>query len=92
MQEKEGQERKKFINVIKDDPYSLLSKEQIEYFEKMCAAIGQNVNPEGTFTVDGDLNNLVPFFIKFLSQGDLNDTAINFLLKLIDNKYVWMAV
>jgi hypothetical protein len=78
--------------VIKDDPYSLLSKEQIEYFEKMCLAMGQNVNPEGKFTVEGDLNNLLPFFLKFLSQGDLNDTAVNFLLKLIENRHVWTAI
>lgn len=88
----EGEERKKFINVIKDDPYSLLSKEQIEYFERMCAAISDNINPHGTFTVDGDLNNLIPFFLKFLGEGVLNDTGVWFLLKLIDNKYVWMGV
>lgn len=58
----------------------------------MCAAIAQNVNPQGTFTVDGDLNNLVPFFLKFLGQGDLNDTGVCFLLKLIDNKYVWKGI
>lgn len=90
--EQEGEERKKFINVIKDNPYSLLTKEQIEYFEKMCAAIAQNVNPEGRFTVEGDLNNLLPFFLKFLSQADLNDTAVSFLLKLIDNRHIWAGI
>lgn len=58
----------------------------------MCNAISLNINPEGTFTVDGDLNNLLPFFLKFLGESALNETGINFLLKLIDNKYVWMGV
>jgi hypothetical protein len=77
--------------VIKDDPYSLLTKEQIEYFEKMCLAVSQNVNPEGCFTVEGDVNNLMPFFLKFLSQAELNDTAAHFLIKLIDNRHVGLA-
>lgn len=58
----------------------------------MCNAIALNINPEGTFTVDGDLNNLLPFFLKFLGEATLNETGINFLLKLIDNRYVWMGV
>lgn len=58
----------------------------------MCNAISNNINPEGNFTVEGDLNNLLPFFLKFLGESTLNQTSINFLLKLIDNKYVWMGV
>jgi histone H3/H4 len=90
--EQEGEERKKFVNVIKDDPYSLLSKEQIDYFDKMCVAISDNINPQGSFTVEGDLNNLLPFFLKFLGEGELNDTGACFLLKLIDNKYIWLGI
>jgi hypothetical protein len=58
----------------------------------MCSAISQNINPEGKFTVDGDLNNLLPFFLKFLGEYELNQTGICFLLKLIDNKKVWAGV
>lgn len=42
-----------------------------------------NVNPKGTFTLDGDLNSLLPFFLKFLGETPLNETGVWFLMKLI---------
>lgn len=64
----------------------------MDYFTKMCQAINDNVNPDGNFTVNGDLNNLLPFFLKFLGENELNDTGACFLLKLIENKFIWKAV
>jgi hypothetical protein len=64
----ENEERKKLVNVIKDDPYSLLTTEQLDYFQLMCEAMTSNINPKGNFTVEGDLNSLLPFFLKFLGQ------------------------
>jgi hypothetical protein len=58
----------------------------------MCFAINQNNISQGNFTVDGDLNNLLPFFLKFLGESEINETGICFLLKLIDNRYVWLGV
>jgi hypothetical protein len=58
----------------------------------MCFAINQDNNSQGNFTVDGDLNNLLPFFLKFLGEREINETGICFLLKLIDNRYVWLGV
>jgi hypothetical protein len=58
----------------------------------MCSAINHDNNSQGNFTVDGDLNNLLPFFLKFLGEREINETGICFLLKLIDNRYVWLGV
>lgn len=58
----------------------------------MCLGITDDINPSGNFTVEGDINNLVPFFLKFLGQEELNDTGVCFLLRLIDNKNVWIAI
>ena len=67
----------------------MLTEEQQDYFFSMCGAIEQDINPNGTFTLQGDLNSLLPFFLKFLGEKEPNDTGICFLLKLIDNKHIW---
>lgn len=79
-------------NIIRDNPYALLTEEQQDYFISMCEAIDLNINPNGNFTLQGDLNSLLPFFLKFLGEKELNDTGICFLLKLIDNKHIWESI
>ena len=34
----------------------------------------------------------MPFLLKLLGSIELNETAITFLLKMLDNKYIWKAV
>lgn len=34
----------------------------------------------------------MPFILKLLGSIELNETAITFLLKLLDNKYIWQAI
>jgi hypothetical protein len=34
----------------------------------------------------------MPFFLKQLSEKELNDVGLNFLLRLLDNKYIWRAI
>jgi hypothetical protein len=58
--------------VIKDDPYSLLTKEQLDYFVKITSIIATNPTPVPNFNVEGDLNNLLPFFLKYLGQTQPN--------------------
>jgi len=66
--EKEQAERQQLFNVIKDDPYSLLTKEQSDYFFKITNIIGVNPSPPPNFNIQGDLNNLLPFFLKYLGE------------------------
>ena len=42
--------------------------------------------------VDGNLNSLMPYLLKFLGSSLINETGIFFLLKLLENKYVWKAI
>ena len=86
------EQKKTILKVIKDDPLSLLTNEQMEYFQMMGEAIRMDVNPRGEFTVEGDLNNLLPFFLKFLGEKEINSTGIHFLLKLVNNPYIWTAI
>jgi hypothetical protein len=37
--------------------------------------------------VEGDTNCLLPFFLKFLGESELNEAGVCFLIKLIDNRY-----
>lgn len=55
----------------------------------MGQAIRENINPKGEFTLEGDLNSLFPFFLKFLGEEPINQTGIWFLLKLVENTYIW---
>lgn len=77
------------VSIIKDNPLALLTAEQAEYYHLMGQAIRENVNPKGEFTLEGDLNSLFPFFLKFLGEKPINQTGIWFLLKLVENTYIW---
>jgi hypothetical protein len=84
----ENEEKKKLMNIIKDDPESLLSKEQIEYFYKVKNLI-KSKNPIGNIEVEGDILNLLPFLLKYIIHEELNENSIHFVLKMLENKYVW---
>lgn len=34
----------------------------------------------------------MPFLLKLLAEKELNETAISFFLKLLENKYIWRSV
>jgi hypothetical protein len=88
----ESEQKRTLVNIIKDDPLSLLTKDQAEYFELMSDAIRMNINPKGKFTLEGDLNSILPFFLKFLGEQEINQTGVCFLLKIIDNRFVWGSI
>jgi hypothetical protein len=46
----------------------ILSIEERQYFRLMSRAIRDNINPRGEFTLEGDLNSMLPFFLKFLGE------------------------
>jgi len=60
------------FSIIKDDPFSLLTKEQTDYFIKITSVIASNPNPVPKITADGDLNSLLPFFLKYLGENAPN--------------------
>lgn len=88
----EAEEKKKLFNIIKDQPTSLLTKQQNEFYEKVTEIISSDSSPNGGIPVNGDLTGLVPFFLKFFCHTTVNETGICFLLDLIENKYVWKCV
>ncbi len=69
-----------------------MTKEQRDYFLKICQLISNDSAPNGAITVQGNLNDLMPFFLKFLGEAELNETGISFLIKLIDSKYIWKSI
>ena len=42
--------------------------------------------------IDGNLNSLLPFLLKFLGSRPLNETGVSFLLQMLENKQIWKAV
>lgn len=67
----EKEEKKKVFNIFKDDPISLMTKEQLDYFQKVTAQISAGTLETG-FRVHGNLLNMVPFFLKFLTSMEIN--------------------
>lgn len=84
--------RGQLFSVIKDDPYSLLSKEQLEYFRMVRDHILEDPWPKKTMPADGDLNGMMPFFLKMLGEGRINESGMAFLLRLLENKWVWAGI
>jgi hypothetical protein len=76
-------EHAKLVKSILHEPFDLLSMEEKQYFKLMGQAIRDNINPKGEFTLEGDMNSMLPFFLKFLGEEELNETGVWFLLKLI---------
>lgn len=70
------------MNVIKDEPYSLLTKEQTDYFYKITSIINSNIKPQ-KFVIQGNVNSVFPFILKYLGNVPMNDTAIIMLLSLL---------
>lgn len=85
-------QREKLIKYIPLQPLEILSIEERQYFRLMSRAIRDNINPRGQFTLEGDLNSMLPFFLKFLGEEQLNQTAVWFLMKLIENRYIWPGI
>lgn len=87
----EWEEKRKLCNIIKDNPYSYLTAEQSDFFINVSKAISGDSAQQG-LPLTGDLTSLMPFLLKLLGSLPLNETAISFLLQLLDNKYIWRAV
>lgn len=87
----EWQEKRRLCNIIRDDPYSYLTAEQSDYFLNVTRVISTDSGLAG-ISVDGNLTSLVPFLLKFLGAAELNETGISYLLRLLDNRFVWRSL
>lgn len=64
----------------------MLTAEQVAYFRRVTAAISADSGLAAT-PVEGDLSRLLPFFLAFIEK-ELNETAVAFLLKVLENRYL----
>jgi len=78
------------MNVIRDEPFSLLTKEQADYFNKIVTIIQKDSNQKG-FIIKGDINSIFPFLLKYIGSSPLNLTGITLLVNMLENRYVWRA-
>jgi hypothetical protein len=71
-EKQEREERRKLWKIIKDEPYSYLNEEQSDYFLSICRLIEGDLAPRGNMALEGNLNSLLPFLLKFLGSRPLN--------------------
>lgn len=51
VEEKVPSGARKLVKIIKEDPYSLLTPQEHQYYLSMCEALERNANPSGEFTL-----------------------------------------
>lgn len=105
----QDEEKKKNFNIIRDEPQSQLTKEEIDYYNEIVGYLTNNVGTNVSngkdienetsesgndfdIEVKGCIVNILPLILKFIINLGVNENSIKFILKAIENKYVWSSL